>query len=106
MSPTAAASATQSSCRYARRATQKTTTPMTSSHGAQARSSSGPSAIPRRSRVARKDWLAEPSLGPSRVGSDSAPPQKAKEACGRTNHAASETKVAVPTAQPLRASAC
>ena len=97
--PTAAASATQSPWRCARWAIQKTTAPMTSSHGAHARVSSVPSS-PRRSRVARKAWLAEPSLGPSRVGSDSAPPQKAKEACGSTSQAATETKVAVPIAQP------
>ena len=95
--PIAATSASQSPWRQARWATQKTAAPASSSHGAQARVSSVPSR-PRRSSSPRKAWLAEPSFGPSRVGSDSAPPQKVNDAGGSTIQAPTETKTAVPIA--------
>jgi hypothetical protein len=43
-------------------------------------------------------WLEVPALGPSRVGSCSAPPQNANDASGSTNHAPTVTATAVPTA--------
>ncbi|KNX38999.1 hypothetical protein VV01_20690 [Luteipulveratus halotolerans] len=89
--PTAAAATISSPRSCARRATQNpATAAMTasSSHGALL-------SMPSRISTPRIDWLDVPSLGPSRAGSCSAPPQNANDACGSSTSALSVTVAAV-----------
>ena len=73
-------------------------TPTTTTQASQSAVPTAPSG-PTRSRNPRSDWLDVPPLGPSRLGSCSAPPQNANDACGSSTNVPRVTAAAAPTAQ-------